>query len=42
MMRVLANENFGGKAVELLRSDGHDVAWVRTDSPGQDLVALRQ
>jgi predicted nuclease of predicted toxin-antitoxin system len=34
MMRVLANENFPGEAVEALRSRGHDVAWVRTDSPG--------
>ena len=33
-MRVLANENFPGVAVEALRSRGHDVAWVRTDSPG--------
>jgi len=33
-MRVLANENFPREAVEALRSHGHDVAWVRTDSPG--------
>lgn len=33
-MRWLANENVPGDAVELLRSNGHDVAWVRTDSPG--------
>ncbi len=33
-MRILANENFPGEAVEALRDRGHDVAWVRTDSPG--------
>jgi len=41
-MRLLANENFPGAAVNLLRQHGHDVAWVRTDSPGvadQDVMA---
>ncbi len=33
-MRILANENFPSKAVEALRAHGHDVLWVRTDSPG--------
>jgi Domain of unknown function (DUF5615) len=33
-MRLLANENFPRIAVEALRARGHDVAWVRTDSPG--------
>ncbi len=33
-MRILANENFPGDAVTALRQRGHDVAWVRTDSPG--------
>lgn len=33
-MRILANENFPAEAVEALRAQGHDVAWVRTDSPG--------
>ena len=33
-MRILANENIPGDAVELLRRRGHDVSWVRTDSPG--------
>ena len=33
-MRILANENFPGDAVEMLRSRGHDVMWVRTFSPG--------
>lgn len=33
-MRLLANENVPGIAVEALRADGHDVAWVRTDAPG--------
>ena len=33
-MRILANENFPGEAVDALRARGHDVFWVRTDSPG--------
>ncbi len=33
-MRILANENFPVEAVEALRSHGHDIAWVRIDSPG--------
>ena len=33
-MRFLANENFPHAAVLALRSMGHDVTWVRTDSPG--------
>jgi predicted nuclease of predicted toxin-antitoxin system len=35
-MRFLANENFPLAAVELIRQAGHDVTWVRTDSPGID------
>lgn len=33
-MRLLANENFPGEAVGALRSQGHDVVWVRVDQPG--------
>jgi predicted nuclease of predicted toxin-antitoxin system len=33
-MLLLANENFPGQAVSALRQEGHDVAWVRADSPG--------
>lgn len=33
-MRILANENFPGDAVNLLRAHGHDVAWIREESPG--------
>jgi predicted nuclease of predicted toxin-antitoxin system len=33
-MRFLADENFPLAAVEALRGAGHDVAWVRVDSPG--------
>jgi predicted nuclease of predicted toxin-antitoxin system len=33
-MRLLANENFPGEAIEALRARGHDVAWVRTEAPG--------
>ena len=35
-MRLLANENFPGLAIATLRSRGHDVAWIREDSPGID------
>lgn len=33
-MRILADENFPGDAVEALRHQGYDVVWVRTDAPG--------
>jgi len=33
-MRLLANENFPLDAVEALREDGHDVAWIREDARG--------
>ncbi len=33
-MRLLANENFPGEAVEALRARGHDVVWARIESPG--------
>jgi predicted nuclease of predicted toxin-antitoxin system len=33
-MRFLANENFPLDAVEALRQQGHDVVWIRTESPG--------
>ena len=42
-MRFLTNENFPGEAVEALRTRGHDVAWVRADSPGSpDQDVLRR
>ena len=40
-MRFLADENFPLAAVEALRRDGHDVAWIRADAPGSsDEVVL--
>jgi predicted nuclease of predicted toxin-antitoxin system len=33
-MQFLANENFPFDAVDAVRALGHDVAWVRVDSPG--------
>jgi len=33
-MRFLANENFPFDAVEVLRQNGHDVVWIRTEAPG--------
>lgn len=33
-MRILANENFPLDAVLALRRRGHDVAWVREETPG--------
>ncbi len=42
-MRILANENVASEAIEQLRESGHDVAWVRTDSPGAvDAEVLRR
>lgn len=40
---MLANENFPRDAEDLLRTHGHDVAWVRTDAPGSsdDVVLAR-
>ena len=32
-MQFLANENFPLDVVEALRTEGHDVAWIRTDAP---------
>src|SRR3972149_11391507 len=42
-MRLLANENFPLDAVEALRADGHDVAWIREDSRGtsDDKILIR-
>jgi predicted nuclease of predicted toxin-antitoxin system len=33
-MRLLANENFPTDAAQSLREAGHDVGWIRADSPG--------
>jgi predicted nuclease of predicted toxin-antitoxin system len=41
----LADENFPGDAVSALRERGHDVTWVRTDTPGlsdPDVLAQAQ
>lgn len=35
-MRLLANENFPLDAVEALRAEGHDVAWIREDARGSN------
>lgn len=42
-MRLLANENFPLDAVEALRANEHDVAWIREDSRGalDDQILLR-
>jgi len=39
-VRFLADENFLGDAVRALRAAGHDVAWIREDSPGVKDVAV--
>jgi len=39
-MRILANENFQRVAVEALREDGHDVAWVWEDGRGSSDAAI--
>jgi predicted nuclease of predicted toxin-antitoxin system len=33
-MRILANENIPSIAVDALRQQGYDVAWIREDAPG--------
>jgi len=33
-MRILADENIPGKAVQGLREGSHDVLWIRESSPG--------
>jgi predicted nuclease of predicted toxin-antitoxin system len=33
-MCLLANGNLSAKALDFLRSRGHDIAWVRADAPG--------
>ena len=33
-MRILADENFPLPTVQLLRNQGHEVLWARTDCPG--------
>lgn len=35
-MRFLADENFPGPSVRLLREAGNDVVWIRETSPGID------
>jgi hypothetical protein len=42
-MRFLANENFPGAAVAALKAAGHNVLWVRLETPGaldHDVLAL--
>jgi len=44
-MRLLADENFLGDAVDSLRSHGNDVVWIRTDYPGisdEQVLAIAQ
>lgn len=43
MLRIVANENVPAEAVEAMRREGHDVAWVVTDAPGSsdDAVLAR-
>jgi len=33
-MRILADENFPRPIFDILREQGHDVVWARTDCPG--------
>jgi predicted nuclease of predicted toxin-antitoxin system len=39
-MRLLADENFPGAAVDALRDAGQEVVWVRTASPGTSDVEV--
>lgn len=40
-MRFLANENFAGGAVDVLKGRGHQVVWVRTAAPGMDDASIQ-
>ena len=33
-MRIVADENFPKRIIDVLRTDGHDVLWARTERPG--------
>ena len=39
-MRLLANENVPAEAVEVLRDQGHDIAWAREQAPGSSDQAV--
>jgi predicted nuclease of predicted toxin-antitoxin system len=39
-MKLLADESVDGPVVARLRSDGHDVAWVAEDAPGEADAAV--
>lgn len=41
-MRLLANENVPGLAVQALRTRGHDAMWIRTEAPGLSDLAVVQ
>ncbi len=41
-LRILADENVPGQAVAAMQSDGHDVIWARTHSPGRTDEAILQ
>jgi len=41
-MQFLANENFAMDAVEALRNEGHDVAWIRTAPGSKDPDILKR
>jgi predicted nuclease of predicted toxin-antitoxin system len=41
-LRLLVNENLPRQAVDLLRSQGHDVVWVRDRGPGLGDEAVLQ
>jgi predicted nuclease of predicted toxin-antitoxin system len=39
-MRILADENVPGIAVKALRDQGHDVSWIREESPGAEDITI--
>lgn len=39
-MRLLADESFPADAVTALRTQAHDVVWIRTDAPGTPDAAI--
>jgi len=44
-VRILANENVSGEIVQSLRTQGHDIIWMRIEAPGSmdsEVLALAQ
>jgi predicted nuclease of predicted toxin-antitoxin system len=41
-MKLVADENIPASVVKVLRDDGHDIVWIRSESPGiSDVEVMR-